>query len=227
LATRLLSTHSLYDRAVTAFSRTERAELCNALQDVGPDAHTLCKGWTTYDLTAHLVLRESDPLAVPGILIPAFARLTDRGMRRLKAAHDYPTLVDRLRKGPPVWSPMGWPKLEPLVNTMEFFIHHEDVLRAVKPSARRDLPAKFQDTLWAGIKAQGKVLARRSPTGLRLVRTDKKGSTTVMSGDPVVTVRGLPAEIALYLFGRGAVASVDIEGPADALERLSASDFSV
>lgn len=212
---------------MTAFSRTERAELCDLLEDVGPEAPTLCDGWTTYDLTAHLVLRESDPLAVPGIVIPALARLTDRGMRRLKAAHDYPTLVDRLRNGPPVWSPMGWPKLEPAMNTMEFFVHHEDVLRAVDPLARRDLPARSQGTLWAGIKAQGKTLARRCPTGLRLVRTDKDASTTVEAGEPVVTVRGLPAEIALYLFGRGAVADVEIDGPADALQRLSSSDFSV
>jgi hypothetical protein len=59
------------------------------------------------------------------------------------------------------------------------------------------------------------------------VRTDKPASTTVKSGEPVVVVRGMPAEIALYLYGRAAVASVEIEGPADALQRLSASDFSV
>jgi uncharacterized protein (TIGR03085 family) len=227
LATRLLSTRSLYDRGVTAFSKTERAELCNVLEDVGPEAPTLCEGWTTYDLAAHLVLRESDPLAVPGIVVPALARLTDRGMRRLKAAYDYPTLVDRLRGGPPIWSPMGWPRIEPAVNTMEFFIHHEDVLRAIEPTARRHLSGRSQGTLWAGIKAQGKALARRCPTGLRLVRTDKDASTTVKSGEPVATVRGLPAEIALYLFGRGSVADVEIDGPADALRKLASSDFSV
>jgi uncharacterized protein (TIGR03085 family) len=212
---------------MTGFSRIERAQLCDLLDVVGPDVPTLCEGWTTHDLAAHLVLRETDPLAVPGIVIPALAKLTDRGMRRLKAAHDYPTIVDRLRNGPPAWSPMGWPRIEPIVNTLEFFIHHEDVLRAIDPSARRELSARFQGTLWAGIKAQGRRLARRCPTGLRLVRTDKPSSTTVKSGEPVVLVRGMPAEIALYLYGRAAVASVEIEGPADALQRVSASDFSV
>jgi uncharacterized protein (TIGR03085 family) len=212
---------------VTAYSRIERAQLCDLLDDLGAEAPTLCEGWTTYDLAAHLVLRETDPLAVPGIVISVFARFTDRGMRRLKAAHDYRMLVDRLRNGPPVWSPMGWPKLEPAMNTMEFFIHHEDVLRAIDPSARRELSARFQGTLWAGIKAQGRTLARRCPTGLRLVRTDKEAAVAVKNGGPVVVLRGLPAEIALYLYGRGAVASVEIEGPADALQRLSVSDFSV
>jgi uncharacterized protein (TIGR03085 family) len=227
LATRLLSTRSLYDRGVTAFSRTERAALCDVLEDVGPEAPTLCEGWTTYDLAAHLVLRERDPLAVPGIVVPALAGLTDRGMRRLKAAHDYATLVDRLRGGPPIWSPMGWPKIEPAVNTMEFFVHHEDVLRAIEPTARRDLPARSQGTIWAGIKAQGNTLARRCPTGLSLVRTDSDASTTVNPGEPVATVRGLPAEIALYLFGRGSVADVEIDGPAEAMQQLASSDFSV
>ena len=212
---------------MTAYSRIERAQLCDLLDDLGAEAPTLCEGWTTYDLAAHLVLRETDPLAVPGIVISVFARFTDRGMRRLKAAHDYRTLVDRLRNGPPVWSPMGWPKLEPAMNTMEFFIHHEDVLRAINPSARRDLSARFQGTLWAGIKAQGKALSRRCPTGVRLTRTDNDASKTVKAGEPQITVRGLPAEIALYLFGRGRVASVQIDGPADALARLSSSDFRV
>jgi uncharacterized protein (TIGR03085 family) len=212
---------------MAAFSRIERAELCDLLEAVGADAPTLCEGWATYDLAAHLVLRETDPLAVPGIVIPPLAKLTDRGMRRLKARHDYPALVDRLRNGPPVWSPVGWPRIEPIVNTMEFFIHHGDVLRAIDPSARRELSARFQGTLWAGIKAQGRTLARRCPTGLRLVRTDKEAAVAVKNGGPVVVLRGLPAEIALYLYGRGAVASVKIEGPADALQRLSVSDFSV
>jgi len=36
----------------------ERLELCDLLLELGPDAPTLCEGWTTADLAAHLVLRE-------------------------------------------------------------------------------------------------------------------------------------------------------------------------
>ena len=36
----------------------ERRELCELLAEVGPDAPTLCEGWTTLDLASHLVLRE-------------------------------------------------------------------------------------------------------------------------------------------------------------------------
>src|SRR5882762_622635 len=36
----------------------ERRELCDLFLELGPDAPTLCEGWTTLDLAAHLVLRE-------------------------------------------------------------------------------------------------------------------------------------------------------------------------
>ena len=40
------------------YSRQERQALCDDLQAAGPDAPTLCVGWTARDLAAHLVLRE-------------------------------------------------------------------------------------------------------------------------------------------------------------------------
>ena len=36
----------------------ERMGLCDLFVELGPDAPTLCEGWTTADLAAHLVLRE-------------------------------------------------------------------------------------------------------------------------------------------------------------------------
>ena len=39
----------------------ERSELCDLFLAVGPEAPTLCDGWTTLDLAAHLVVREHDP----------------------------------------------------------------------------------------------------------------------------------------------------------------------
>ncbi len=47
----------------------ERASLSDLLDRVGPDAPTLCEGWNARDLTAHLVLRESRPDAVLGVVI--------------------------------------------------------------------------------------------------------------------------------------------------------------
>ncbi|MEV4089519.1 maleylpyruvate isomerase N-terminal domain-containing protein, partial [Nonomuraea fuscirosea] len=39
-------------------ARGERAALCDLLDRLGPDEPTLCAGWTTADLAAHLAIRE-------------------------------------------------------------------------------------------------------------------------------------------------------------------------
>ena len=44
-----------------SFARDERIALCDLLDETGPEAPTLCEGWRTLDLAAHLVLREHRP----------------------------------------------------------------------------------------------------------------------------------------------------------------------
>ena len=44
--------------APNAYARAERTALCDLFLEVGPDAPTLCEGWTTKDLAGHLVIRE-------------------------------------------------------------------------------------------------------------------------------------------------------------------------
>ena len=48
----------------------ERAEMCDLFASVGPDAPTLCEGWNTSDLLAHLLVRERRPDAAAGIAVP-------------------------------------------------------------------------------------------------------------------------------------------------------------
>ena len=67
----------------------ERLGLCDLLLELGPDAPTLCEGWTTADLAAHLVLREH------------FRRWSD-AQRAEEKAKGFPALVARLRAGPPL-----------------------------------------------------------------------------------------------------------------------------
>ena len=47
-------------------AQDERQALCDLLADIGPDQPTLCTGWRTADLAAHLVLRERRPDAGAG-----------------------------------------------------------------------------------------------------------------------------------------------------------------
>src|SRR5205085_2871402 len=59
----------------TTLAQRERHALADLFNAVGPDAPTLCAGWSTRDLAAHLVLREGHPAAV-GIAIRPFASWT-------------------------------------------------------------------------------------------------------------------------------------------------------
>jgi len=84
-----------------SLAQSERQSLCNLLEARGPLAPTLCEGWTTSDLAAHLFVRESRPLASPGIVLPPFAHITQREMEKAKRELGYGGLITRVRSGPP------------------------------------------------------------------------------------------------------------------------------
>jgi uncharacterized protein (TIGR03085 family) len=201
-----------------SLARRERAALCDVMDEVGPDAPTLCEGWTTYDLAAHLVLREGSPLAVAGIAFPPLERLTNRGMDRLRARVTYPELVDRVRQGPPLLSPFRPSPVDRAANAVEYFVHHEDVLRARPGWSRRELEPRDQDSLWARLGPLGTMLARHAKVGIEVVRTDGNGVRRVRSGEPTLVARGLPSELVLFAYGRGAPAEVELGGDAAARE---------
>ncbi|HET8601915.1 MAG TPA: TIGR03085 family metal-binding protein [Segeticoccus sp.] len=209
-------------------AREERRALCDTLVATGPGAPTLCEGWLTRDLAAHLVLRERRPDAAAGVLLPALKGRTNR-IRDEFAQLDWPVLVDLVRNGPPAWMPTAIPRVDGLVNTGEFFVHHEDVLRAAPgwgAADRREVSDALQEDLWAALARTGRMMFRRSPVGVVLV-ADGYGRRAVKrppdpSGDPAkahgtVVLRGLPGELFLYGFNRKHVAQVVADGePADA-----------
>ena len=66
-------------------ARDERLDLCALLDQTGPQAPTLCEGWATRDLAAHLVLREHRPDAGAGVMGGPLAGYTRRVQRGLAA----------------------------------------------------------------------------------------------------------------------------------------------
>src|SRR5215203_6407415 len=104
-------------------AQTERSALCDEFDRVGPDAPTLCEGWTTRDLAAHLVVRERRPDAAIGIVVPAFAGHGD-AVRERYATRPYDELVGLVRDGPPRWNPTRLEALDRAANTIEYFVHH-------------------------------------------------------------------------------------------------------
>ena len=122
------------------FAKAERAALCDLFDQVGPDAPTLCEGWLTHDLAAHLWLRETDPVAAGGVVAKPLAGLLERRRAETKTRWPYAELVDKVRNGPARFSVFAIPGVDEGANTTEFFVHHEDVRRGGDtPDAPRDL----------------------------------------------------------------------------------------
>jgi uncharacterized protein (TIGR03085 family) len=203
----------------------ERRELCDLLGDLGPDAPTLCEGWTTLDLAAHLVVRERRPTAAPGLLLGGpFTRLLDRATER-ELARGYTAVVERVRNGPPP-GPFAVPRLRTLLNLNEYAVHHEDVRRANGSAPRTDRP-DLQEALWP-ILRRGARLLLRSVTKEATVRLEGTGGEAVELGTgPMAVVTGEPLELSLFLFGRKGVAAVELSGDPAAIEVLRKASLGV
>ena len=115
--------------SASSHARRERQELAELLLAEGPEAPTLCEGWTARDLAAHLVVRESRPDAGIGIVVPAAAGWTER-VQNAASAQPYPELVRKVRTGPPTLSLFSLPGADGLANLVEYVVHHEDLRRA-------------------------------------------------------------------------------------------------
>ncbi|OYO07381.1 TIGR03085 family protein [Enemella evansiae] len=216
------------------FAKTERAELCDLLDRVGPDAPTLSGDWTTHDLAAHLWIRETDPLGAPGIVAKPLAGLTERRMAETKARWPYAELVDRIRRGPARLSVFAFPGVDEEANTVEYFVHHEDVRRAGDdPDGPRRLPEEVEDWMWRRMKLIGRALFRRASVGVVLERSrpvdtgDEPETVRVMPGNEIVTIVGRPSELMLYAYGRGPESDVAVVGDQAAVAKLGEADLSV
>jgi uncharacterized protein (TIGR03085 family) len=198
----------------------ERAALCDTLDRYGAEAPTLCEGWLTLDLAAHLVAREARSDAAIGLVVPALAGHLQRVMDGYKAK-GYDTLVRMLRTGPP-WMHRTGPLATANVN--ENFIHHEDVRRASGEGPRTLDPA-MSDVIWRmlgfGVRKKrlhGVALTLRTPDGREKVIT-KAGEPVVMTGEP--------GELALFMSGRKEAAVVTHDGHADAVAIVISAEFGI
>jgi uncharacterized protein (TIGR03085 family) len=186
---------------MTAASR-ERAQLVTTMRDAGPDAPTLCGEWTVRDLAAHLVIRERRLDAAPGIMIPALAGYTARRQQHLTDTTQWPELLDMVASGPPLYSPFKL--LDPLVNTTEMFIHHEDVRRAGLGWQPRSLDGDLESALRRQVRLGARLSLSRAPATVTL--QDSDGSTLASAGKgPQCTITGSAPELLLFLSGRDAV----------------------
>jgi uncharacterized protein (TIGR03085 family) len=215
------------------FAKSERAALCDLFDDRGPDAPTLCEGWVTHDLAAHLWIRETDPIGVSGMVAKPLSGLLDRRTAEVKQRWEFAELVDRIRNGPARFSVFALPGVDEPANTTEYFVHHEDVRRAgEQPQAARELDAEIEDWMWRRLKLLGRAFFRRAQVGVVLERAGtadqyEPDAIRAVSGATIVTVVGRPSELMLFASGRTGAAVVDLVGEPEALDLLHSADLSI
>ena len=203
----------------TNLAQPERTTLCDLFVERGPDAPTLCEGWRTVDLAAHLVVRERRPDSGPGLVWPPLAGYTDKVRRAVRDRTPWEKLVETVRRGPPLLlRPFDGP-----MNTVEFFIHVEDVRRAQDGWEPRPISAELADALWARVGPGG--MAKKVPATVVITspgRADKERGT-----GPRLTLAGDPGELIMFGAGRQGAARVEISGDAALAEQLRAASLGV
>lgn len=205
-------------------ARRERTALVEAMRSSGPDAPTLCEGWTTRDLAAHLVVREARIDAAAGIVVPALAaRMEDLRLRETERPWD--ELLDRIAGGAPWYSPLRY--ADKLANAAEYLVHHEDVRRAETGWSARDFDADDLERIWSLGSTVARTFLRkvearvdiRTPPSVQLAKGGSVSTGAALS--PLVSVTAEPVELLLWAFGRSAV-DVHISGVQRGIDALEA-----
>lgn len=203
------------DRAPSRdFTAASRDALVEALLSAGPGQPTLCAGWQTQHLAAHVVLREGSPLVAGLVLRPLQSRLERRTMELGDSAATgaaYQDLVARIAAGPStgrlgerVRHLTAVRRAAQAANLLEFFVHTEDVRRAQDRWAPRRLAEDYADALFTELARTARLRYRSEDTGIVLARST--GQRVVArrpgTGESSRTVSGPVGELVMHAFGR-------------------------
>jgi uncharacterized protein (TIGR03085 family) len=203
-------------------ARRERHELCDLALVLGEDAPTLCGEWTVKQLVAHLLVRENRPWAAAGIVVPPLSGLTEKSMERM-ARKDFGVLVEKLRD--PGLTMYRLPPAEVAFNTLEYFVHHEDIRRAQPGWQPRKLSEADLGLIWKLGRGSGKLMARRLEVPVRIRRSDIGAEAVLSSGDDPVVISGPPGEVVLFLFGRDYAQDLTFDGAPEAVAKVQSADL--
>lgn len=195
-----------------------RALLAKDFLDIGPDAPTLCEGWRSRHLAAHLVIREHQPWR---IMSPKATISTGD-----EASSAFPQLVARFAAGPGRFSLFRL--IDEPANFLEYVVHREDLLRAndttgtYTPGQRREIWSRAKG------RARGKLGVKDTRVEIIVDDLDADNTLTIGKQDgsrPGITVRGPLLDVVLLAHGRPA--DLDITGPDDLVAAYRAKDRSV
>jgi uncharacterized protein (TIGR03085 family) len=200
-------------------AQQERGALVATFREVGPHAPTLCEGWNTTDLAAHLVVRERRLDATIGITVPFLAGYTAKIQDKTATSKNWDALVDLVASGPPIYSPFKL--LDPVANLGEMFIHHEDVRRAVDGWEPRELDETIARPLRRQLGLMSRLMLSKLPAQVDLQTPSGDRIARVGRGDKVVII-GEPQELLLFVAGRDAV-RIHFDGGAQAVAAVQAA----
>jgi uncharacterized protein (TIGR03085 family) len=189
----------------SSLAQRERSALCDLLVDLGPDAPTLCEGWRSADLAAHLLVRDRRPDAIPGTLLkfaPARA-WTKRVQDGARDTLTWDALIAKVRSGPAAL-------MRPFdngANTLEYFVHHEDLRRGQPGWEPRTLSVEDETALWGQLgrlrraALLSSTVLHHPPAASRLEAPGMAPLLLTKSGTGTV-VHGPVGELVMWLNGR-------------------------
>jgi uncharacterized protein (TIGR03085 family) len=137
---------------------------------------------------------------------PPLAGYTDKVRRSVKDGTPWEKLVEAVRRGPPLL-------LRPFdgaMNTVEYFIHVEDVRRGQAGWKPRPISPELADALWRRVGPGG--MAKKVSATIVLEspgRPEKVGGT-----GPRLVLAGDPGELTMFGAGRQSATKVEITGDA-------------
>lgn len=185
--------------------QTMRETFSRHLTDVGPDAPTLCEGWTAQDLAIHMVLIERHPEAWLGIAIgDRLPRTRDYfdGLVQQERDRPWEELVERVEVGP-ARGPLANATFRNHMMFREYAVHSEDVRRANDLPAR-DLGPAVRERTWAKAQSFARFVRTTDSHGLEIADPDGRVHQ-VRKGETSARITGEPIDLLLYAFGRTAV----------------------
>lgn len=210
------------------FVDPSREVLAETLLAAGPDSATLCEGWRTAELAAHLYLREHRLTAQLGMAFKPLSKVSDEATRKLadksRGTAGYSKLVKAFRAGPPRLSPLKLKSVDAAANLIEYFVHTEDVRRATTRWAPRALDEEYSNALWDDLIKRAALLYRGVDLGIVLVRPDGPRHVAKRASVSVAIV-GEPGELLMHAHGRTQHALVTFEGQPDAVALLQSAEI--